>query len=180
MPRVRYLAALSATLLTLATRADAQSDSLVPGQRVRLVAPGAVAGRVEGTVLQRPTDTLVVGRRDGVSLRVPLRAITDLQLSRGESRGRGALRGAKLGASIVGGAGLVLTLPALTGADSVNTRSDAVSFTAQSVLSGALWGALIGAFVPAERWAHVAPPARVSLTPVWLDGRAVLVASWRR
>jgi hypothetical protein len=180
MTRARCLAALSVTLLTFAARSGAQTDALVPGQRVRLAAPGVLAGRFEGTVLQRLDDTVLVGRADGMNLRVPLGAITAVQVSRGESRLRGTGKGAQCGAMIVGGAGLALGIPALAGRDSAYSRGDVLTWSLQGAIGGALWGAIIGSFFRVERWDRVAPPARVSVVPAWRDRSVALVASWRR
>ncbi|MFN2566738.1 MAG: hypothetical protein ABR499_17210, partial [Gemmatimonadaceae bacterium] len=110
MRRLRIVVAGLLVLLPFlpldAARAQ-QFSELAPGARVRIQAPGIVAGRYTGTVLSRTTDTLVVASSAAASARVPITALTSVEVSRGRSRSRGALKGIAWGGSIGLGIGLV-------------------------------------------------------------------------
>src|SRR3982750_3386655 len=84
-------------LLAAAAPLRAQLLDVVPGTRVRLTAPGVLATRFEGTVLRRTSDSLTVASGGGEQLTVPVAGITALELNRGRSHGRGAVRGALWG-----------------------------------------------------------------------------------
>ena len=180
MRRVREIAVsvLLLALLPLAT-ADAQPLSeLAPGARVRIRAPGIVAGRYTGTVLSRTADTLVVASSAAASVRAPISSLTSVEVSRGKSRSRGALKGIAWGAPIGLGAGL-LTAAALS-SDPDYGGLDGVSkgeFVGQALVGGAIWGAIIGAIVGSERWDRYDLPARTSLLfPITPGGGARLGA----
>lgn len=100
MRPVRFAFIASAALLAAADL-DAQQagapasptfPEVVPGARIRLEAPNLVAGKFEGTVLERSGDTVVVASGPAVRVRIPLDAMTALAVSRGKSRGAGAVR----------------------------------------------------------------------------------------
>ena len=143
----------------------AQLGELTVGQRVRLEAPGIFAGRFEGTILSRSTDTLVVARPGGVQQRVAVGSLTSAEVSRGKSRTLGAQRGALWGGGIAGALGLAIAIPASTSSDTTFNNVELAGFVAQMFLGGALWGAGIGAAVGAEKWDRFALPARVSILP---------------
>lgn len=124
---------------------------LHPGARVRVEAPGIVAGKYVGTVLARNADTLTVGSPSGAPLALPVHAIRTLEISRGKSRSAGAVRGMMWGVPI----GVALGVFAVATADDCTAcfeaTSDAEGF-ALFTASGVLWGAGIGALVGRERW----------------------------
>jgi hypothetical protein len=149
--------ALSICLALTATApvALAQSNELQPGARVRVTAPGIVAGRYVGTVLSRSGDTLQLGGPNAAPVTLPMNRITSLEISRGKSRLRGAGRGVLWGAPI----GLVIGLATENSLESCGDFgcSDASStergaYVVASVIGGAAWGAGIGALVGRERW----------------------------
>jgi hypothetical protein len=127
-----------------------------PGARVRIQAPGIVAGRYVGTVLTRGADTVELGAPGTAPIKVPFSRITSIEVSRGSSRALGAVRGVAWGAPI----GLVIGVVAAAGTDDdpycFDTCSTSGSYkagiVAASTLGGALWGAGIGAIVGRERW----------------------------
>jgi hypothetical protein len=147
---------LALTLMLAPVAADAQYSEAQPGTRVRIEAPGIVAGRFEGTVLTRDNDVVRVGSPNAAPVEVPMARITSFEISRGKSRWAGVGRGAGIGLPI----GLVLGLIAATADTDARTywdagrrdtlgRGEAIAYGA---LGGALWGGVIGAFVPKERW----------------------------
>lgn len=147
-------------------RAAAQLSELQPGARVRVVAPGVVAGRYEGTILTRSSDTLVVGAPNATPIRVPLSRITSLEVSRGKSRADGAVAGIKWGAPIM--AAIAASLVITTLANDCKTCSPlsadkAVSAIASLTLGGALYGAGIGALIGREHWDQFDLAQRTSL-----------------
>lgn len=80
--------------------AHAQMESLIPGVRVRIRAPGSVSGRLTGTVLTRTSDSLSIATESGVPLHLPLSRLTAVEVSRGKSRSMGAMKGALWGAGV--------------------------------------------------------------------------------
>ncbi|MBA3671386.1 MAG: hypothetical protein H0W68_05120 [Gemmatimonadaceae bacterium] len=90
---LRIVAVGALAFLSFTPAVHAQIGELQPGVRVRLSAPGAVAEGYEGTLISRTADTLVVAGGKVAPVRVPVSAITGLELDRGKSHGKGALRG---------------------------------------------------------------------------------------
>ena len=139
-------------LLVFARPAHAQLTEAQPGARVRLEAPGILAGRYEGTVLTRNGDTLRVGGPNSQPITVPIDRLASFEVSRGTSRSLGAKRGVVWGS----GVGLILALVALPSLQNCdycnNTPGDLTSFVLYLTASGALYGAGIGAPIGRERW----------------------------
>lgn len=170
------LARSIAILAALALPARAQLTEMQPGVRVRIVAPGIVAGRYVGTVLTRDADTVQLGAPGTAPVKIPFARITSVEVSRGSSRALGAARGVVWGAPI----GLVIGVVAAAGTDEDPYCFDSCSTSgsykagiiATSTLAGALWGAGIGAIVGRERWERfeIAPRSAFDLR----HGRATL------
>lgn len=148
-----------ATVLALACvsssrlAAQARSDEVQPGARVRVVAPGIVAGRYVGTVLSRSADTITVGSSSSLPIALPTSRIESLEISRGKSRADGAIRGIKWGAPF--GALLGLAFIAAINDDCYECgfgSDNKAGFVALETVGGAMWGAGIGALVGRERW----------------------------
>lgn len=146
----------------------AQESALRPGQRVRLVAPTALAGTFEGAILERHADTLIVASVGGATQRVPVAAVTEARVSMGPSRRRGASKGALIGAVIGASLSTLFILPALGDEDAHVSGGDVALYFYQMTGGCALWGAGIGAIVRAERW------ERLSITPVASPDRGTL------
>ncbi len=152
-----------AVLLALAASAStarAQLTEAQPGARVRVQAPGIVAGRYVGTVLVREPGMLRLGGPGTAPIDVPIDRITSLEISKGSSRLAGAGRGIKWGLPI----GLAFGLISASTASEESRiywdgglQKDTVSkgeIVAVFGLGGALWGAAIGALIPKEQWAQ--------------------------
>lgn len=155
--RLPFILALATVALSAAaSSARAQHTEVQPGARVRISAPGIVAGRYVGTVLTRSADTVELGAPGTSPIKVPLARITSIEVSRGSSRALGAGRGVLWGAPI----GLVVGVVAAAGTDSdpycfdycSTSGSYKAGIVAASTVAGALWGAGIGALVGRERW----------------------------
>jgi hypothetical protein len=168
-------------LVALAPFARAQLAEVQPGSRVRIQAPGIVAGRYVGTVLSRTTDTLVLGSTNAAPVQVPIARITSAEVSRGSSRSLGAVQGLKWGVPI----GLALGVIAAASSDNPDAvyctgfdncgQSDAAyraRVITAGVVGGAIWGAAIGALVGRERWERFDVVPRTSLD--YRDGRTHL------
>lgn len=152
MTRVLITAFLVASL---AGTASAQLTEIQPGARVRLRAPGVVAGRVDATVLSRTSDALVIGGPSSAPLSVPLSSLTSVELSRGKSRSLGAVRGAIIGIPV----GLALGVLAYASGESCSPTCgpDEIDFNSAQVFGAMvggsmIWGAGIGALVGVEKW----------------------------
>ena len=166
---------LCALLLVLpAATTSAQIAEVQPGARVRLRAPGMVAGRYTGVVLSRTGDSMTVSRAAGQAVAVSFASVTSLEILRGKSRMKGAVKGA-----LWGGGSMALLFASLPGSakecrsTSSGTRCINLSVGESMLIGGtggAFWGALIGALIGAERWERAEMPARVALTPS-MDGR---------
>lgn len=145
---------------------SAQTTELQPGARIRVAAPGIVAGKYAGTLLSRSGDTLQIGGPNTAPLHVPLSGITSLEISRGTSRLRGAGRGILWGAPI----GLVIGLASANSLESCSdfgcgdvSSAERSAYVVASIVGGAAWGAGIGALVGRERWEQFALLPRTSL-----------------
>ena len=152
----RHIAFALLLAVSLSQPVTAQLIEVQPGARVRIEAPGAVAGSYEGTVLARTADTLILGGPHVSPIRVPIAQITGLEISHGMSRERGAKIGMKWGVPITTALGASI-LTAIAADDSCPTcyplkASEVVSGLALSALVGAIYGASIGAMIGKERW----------------------------
>jgi hypothetical protein len=164
---MRVASLLFATVLlpTLARPLTAQGAvalaEVQPGARVRIEAPGIVAGKYVGTVLTRAGDTLTVGNPSGAPVTVSLRALRSVEISRGKSRSAGAVRGMMWGAPIGAALGIfgIATAEECTACyESLGNAEALTAFTA----AGLLWGAGIGAIVGRERWERFELPVRTT------------------
>lgn len=125
----------------------------MPGDRIRVTFPDANRPRLVGQLLERRGDTLVL-RADDVGQPRVLSATEIRQLEVRIGQHRNVWKGLAIGA----GAGVALgALYAALASDmessgwTVKTSTGAVF--AASTVSGALWGAVIGALIKSDRWA---------------------------
>ena len=144
---VMFCAFAAALVVTLPRAGRAQLTEVQPGARVRVQAPGVVAGQFVGTVLQRTSDTVRIGAPNALPVDVPVSRISSFEISRGSSRTLGAGVGALWGT----GVGAVIGLLTLTEASYYSSEGGA-AYVLGSALGGAIWGAGIGALVGRERW----------------------------
>ncbi len=148
-----------------------------PGDRVRVTAPDRSVQQVEGRLLRLQADTLAVwpATEGSPLLVIPLSSLTSLQVRR--HRFWGAGEGAKYGALVGGGLGVVFAAAACMSKDcGVYTVPLYLAFGFWFGANGALVGAVIGA-IGGRAWEEVAlDPLRVSLRPE-LDGRFALAFS---
>jgi len=86
------IGAIACSVAMPAARAAAQLIELQPGARVRVRAPGVVAGRLEAVVIARSGDTVTLTTPRGAPIPVPLGAITAAEVSRGRRVRVGAVR----------------------------------------------------------------------------------------
>ncbi len=167
---MRHIGPATFALLALinTTPAAAQLTELQPGVRVRIQAPGVVAGRFEGTVLMRSADTIVVGAPNVSPIRVAVARISALEISRGTSRADGAIAGMKWGAPIMAATGATLGIAAVSNDNYCNSckktsAANAVGVTAVFALAGVVYGAGIGALIGREHWDAFDLASRTSL-----------------
>jgi hypothetical protein len=133
-----------------------------PGARVRIQSPGIVAGKYVATVLARTTDTITVGSPSSAPIAIPIAQITSIEISRGKSRTRGAVRGIQWGAPIGLGLG-VLSMSAFQSCDGCDQVYSEGGWVALSTLSGVFYGSIIGALVGREHWESYSVPQRAAL-----------------
>src|SRR5437764_1277057 len=152
--RMRFVLPLAGlTLLSLANPARAQDamqlSELRPGVRIRLEAPGSVAGLMTATVTSRSRDTITIADENVAPLAVPLSHVTRVDISRGKSHSAGAVLGMKWGLAI----GVPVGILAAASPDCEGcVKTSAAEWIALSVLDGVALGAGIGALVGRENW----------------------------
>ena len=171
--QLRSLLLLLAVPVSLTRSANAQHSEAEPGTRVRITAPGVVAGAFEGTIIARRADSVEIASPQRRPMTVALARITSMEISRGASRSDGAVRGVMWGGSIGLLLGLV-TLPALECNRSPCTVSDdtKAGYVLLNGIAGVGWGAIIGAIASRERWERLDLAAMPTLG--LRDGRAAL------
>jgi hypothetical protein len=176
---ISFCSALVLLISPSAIAADADSplqQSLTPGMRVRILAPGVAPNKVIGTVEKVSDDSVtlnVPGRTEPVSI---LREkIAQLDVSEGpRSRGVDSAIGAGIGAA-AGAAGCALG----NGSGQGHIVSTGAVAGICALFGGGL-GALIGAVIPpGEHWKEIAATRyRVSFAPR-LDHGADLAVAWK-
>jgi len=164
-------------------RADAQLAQLVelqPGARVRVQAPGVVAGPLEATVVARARDTVTLTTSRGTRVPVPLAAITAVEVSRGRSHRDGAVHGLAWGTGVGLATGLLSAIvddaasASCAGEPCANDGTPG-EIVAASFMTGAALGASIGAILGAEHWERLTIPTYVAVRPS-RAGLALVVA----
>lgn len=150
-------------LVAPATPALAQLTEVAPGARVRIQAPGIVAGRYEGTVIARTRDSLTLASSATPPVTIAAARITSLEISRGSSRTDGAMRGLAWSVPIGVGLGLAF-LPGLHDCTTCGNKPSDVGVVLQMAIGSAMWGAGIGAIVGRERWESFDLAPKLSLT----------------
>lgn len=146
-----------------------------PGIGVRVRAPSMLFDRFEGVYLGRQGDkgdTLLFGNDARGPIKVPASAITQMEVSDGRSRLRGALHGALWGggvAAIIGGLAGTISVE-----DSLASSSPA--FIAEIAAGGAELGAIIGAIVGRRVWKETHPQIFMNTTRSSLHAIGVQLA----
>jgi hypothetical protein len=180
---IRLIVLLAVSAATaLPARSQETRDTFAPvmvGSRVRLFAPSAIAGRIQGTVMETNDKTLLLSTNDHQPLRVPRAAITQLELSTGRSGN--PLKGALIGAGI--GGALFAAVPKgdycgnVRFGESCSGRGELI---AEGLVGGALWGALFGWLIKHDRWSAVPlDPVKLSVAPTRGGGaRVALTLRW--
>src|SRR5436190_19842791 len=138
-----------------------EATTLHQGQRVRVTSTSNKD--VTGVVSQVRADSIVVFTEPtGATLAFATSELRNVDVSRGRSAGEGAKRGALWGGGI--GAGFAVLVAVIAASDSnQNDNYPVGEFAANTVGGGMVWGAVIGAFVKAEHWDHVAFQPHVGL-----------------
>jgi hypothetical protein len=151
-------------LITLGHAAAAQMIDVQPGAKVRVSAPGIVAGQVEGLITSRTADSIVLLTSKSMQYRIALGSVSMLSVSQGKSRLKGAAKGS------LWGAGIMLVFSAAVSGDPDMRRGEYANsppvsvpaFIALETVGGAMIGAGIGAIVGSERWNSYEIPSRVT------------------
>ncbi len=155
---------------------------VIPGDRVRVLAPSVSPDRLVGTMLAMDPDSCVLdveGRYKPVA--VPLASLTSLQVSRGKRSlaGPGAVVGMLTGG--IAGVSLALSACKVEGACRSNGEDKTVVVALVLGVGGAALGAgvgaLLGAFKKVDRWEEVPLDAiRVGPAPNAPGGVAISVS----
>src|SRR5205823_14272559 len=89
---IRLLAYFAYCAVTPACLAGQMID-LRPGARVRVTAPGVLAGRLEGTIIERSADSIVVATTQAAQYRIGLSSASSISDFEGRRRLPGAGKG---------------------------------------------------------------------------------------
>jgi hypothetical protein len=143
----------------------AHLSPIQPGARVRLRAPSAQQGRIQGEVVRISRDSVELARKGGRTIVLPLRDLSEIEQSTGRSHLEGAgvglvagalSGGVLVGASVLVGADLCVYVSCLR-----NDPAGAIGgFLIGAALSAPV-GALIGSILGVERWVLI--PGGMSL-----------------
>jgi hypothetical protein len=140
------------TLLAFPLSLQAQMLDVQAGARIRVTAPGVVAGRVEGTVINRSGDSIVIATPALAQYRLGMSSLATLEVFQGRSHGLGAEKGA------LWGAGVMLPFALLATMDTPRS-SDALAVATEVEIVYAGIGAIIGSIIGADSWsAHSMAP----------------------
>ncbi len=161
--------------------ASAQLNELQPGARIRIRAPGEIAGRLTGVVTARTTESVTITRPNAAPLAVPFSKLTSLDISRGKSRLRGAGKGTLWGV----GSGLLLGLISSPPSTCTNywapgscTPPSRGEFMGTMVLGSVIIGAAVGAIVGSEVWDSAVLPSRLALLPPTRTQSTGIMVGW--
>jgi hypothetical protein len=153
-------------VLTLVTAsAGAQIPALAPGSRLKIEMVNAQ--KVEGTLMSQTPDSLVIAADGALITNVPSASIGRIKSTMGKSRGAGAKKGARIGAMIGGGAGVLFGL-VMTDENPSGNDGAAVPllYGIVGAAEGALYGVIIGAIAGSQNWKTVYErPYAVTLAP---------------
>ncbi len=163
--------------------AASQLAELQPGVRVRVRAPGEIAGRLTGVVLSRSADSVTLNRPNAMPVTVAISKLSSIEISRGKSRRRGALTGAAWGTAIGLGLGLTPITDSTCTGGSMVVRGDCRPVSRASFVTTMLIGSVpvsagIGALIGRERWEGGPVPTHVGILPPSRTRSAGLVLRW--
>lgn len=160
-------AALSCALSLAPMLAQAQLAELRPGVRVRIRAPATVAGLLTATVVRSTADSVSFAASNAVVTTVPTAGLTSVEISRGKSHGKGAVRGLMWGVGVGAGLGLLVVLPKGYCEETYGTGSSCSKGQdfADIMLGSLVVGSAVGAVIGRERWERLSLPARLSVVP---------------
>lgn len=177
----RVLSPLLSLMLALSlagTRAEAQYPELQPGTTIRMRG-SQLAGTVRGIIVARSGDSLTVARTNAGPLTIAISSLNSVDVFRGKSRGRGALRGALWGVGVGALLGLV---PADESECELDPEVPGCGSVAQSValtaIGGGVTGSLIGVAIGVEQWDKM--PIAVRLGVGRRTGAVISVGLHRR
>ena len=161
MPTIRLRNFLPVLLLTLqpAHSAAQTTNTLRPGDDVRVHAPAVLRSRVRGTVVLYQGSTLDVRERNGGGVvSIPIASIEDLARNVGVHRGRSSWRMARFGAFLGGAAGLVAG-PLIATTRAPDNFGEVMTVSAVvGTLGGGGLGAIAGAAFARDEWQHFRMP----------------------
>ena len=160
--------------------ASAQLSELQPGARIRIRAPGEIAGRLTGVVTARTAEAVTITRPNAAPLAVPFSKLSSLDISRGKSRLRGAGKGTLWGVGSGLLLGLISTPPSTctnygTGSCTPPSRGE---YMAAMVYVSVIIGAAVGAIVGSEVWDSAVLPSRLALLPPTRTQSTGIMVGW--
>jgi hypothetical protein len=159
---LRFLLALVAVLvLSMPLAAQTPVRAVGPGDEVRVRAPAAAPGVIQGEMLWYHGDTLAVREAGtGREIAIHVDSVRGLALNLGFDRRRSMRRGARLGAFLGAAVGFVAgPFAAMEGTDAEFGSNAALVF-AGSTLAGTAMGAAGGALFARDHWQKYSMPIR--------------------
>lgn len=151
-----------------AQNAAREVAAIASDSRVRITAPQVSRRQITGTVTHSAADTVYIAPNRNSLVAVPFSAITAAEISRGNQRWLGALKGAGLG-TLAGGAALgTLVWTGDPDCDYClpgrNPKAAAAGALIGAVLAAPV-GAIAGAVVGSERWEPLGRTLTLRIAP---------------
>ena len=162
--------ALLVSVLLVAPAAEAQLAAVRLGAKVRVEAKDVDTRQVVGTVVLRSGDVITIRRANRELLTLPASRIASLDVSHGKTHANGARTGAIAGTGWGAAVGLLTIGGAHTCTDPDNARQcgppqppDVAKWVGLWTVSGALFGATVGAIMGSERWERLVVGGRSAM-----------------
>ncbi len=161
-------------LIVISTAAAAQTPDVPVGSLVLVERRGN--RDFVGNLTRLTRDSVHVTIASGAPRAFGMSEIRRLRLGTGRTSAAGAWQGTKVGTRWGATGALVLAAIIVREGESTGTPGQIgaiVGFTGLGAVSGAVWGAVIGAFVKAEDWETVFPAPRARLTMKPMADRSI-------
>lgn len=168
MKNALVLAAGLALAAPCGLAAQQKPAPLVPGARVRIVAPALSQHKISGTVVSVDSGWVHLASTEPAADRwLHLSVVDSADVSLGKNRGRRAFKGSTWGAFLGFGAGVISGALLARNLPTGVATSAALGAVGVGLVGGGI-GAGIGALTPRERW----QPYRVTYVPAPAGGTA--------
>jgi len=152
-------------LLGVPAFGGAQVPMISEGTRVRVERPATK--KVDGILMSQTADSMQIAAPQATM--IASESISRIRESAGRSHARGAAKGAKIGAVVVGGGFALIVIGAYVSSSDANKSGLGEWLAIGAIIGGvegAVLGGLIGALAGAERWRTIySSPVRLTIRP---------------